>query len=261
MATPQTFWQDAMVKRVLDRINALPTGRKVFPTDTEASKTLREIAEFYIREYNGSFEFMLSLQRQQANGYNLSPAKLAGALNSMAAEARYLKPYDRKPEPQAFKLPEEVSVTIPTPDDRPVKAEQPATVTPVIHDGTYTVVLNEQGEYRTLKIVKADPEQVSKYKLPQGAQIASFLSGADNESNYTGFAFVKGPDAAVWARFKADSTLVKALKALLTADKEARIDMGHAYALESGRCWRCGRKLTVPASINRGLGPICADKL
>ena len=35
---------------------------------------------------------------------------------------------------------------------------------------------------------------------------------------------------------------------------------GEAYALESANCFRCGRKLTVPVSIHRGLGPECASK-
>ena len=34
-----------------------------------------------------------------------------------------------------------------------------------------------------------------------------------------------------------------------------------AYALLSSRCARCNRTLTVPASIHRGLGPECAQKM
>jgi SNF2 family DNA or RNA helicase len=47
------------------------------------------------------------------------------------------------------------------------------------------------------------------------------------------------------------------LLALLTGDYES---MGLSYAMNSGRCWKCGRELTVPASIHRGLGPDCAQQ-
>jgi hypothetical protein len=30
--------------------------------------------------------------------------------------------------------------------------------------------------------------------------------------------------------------------------------------MESGNCYVCSRKLTVPASICAGIGPICAEK-
>ena len=32
------------------------------------------------------------------------------------------------------------------------------------------------------------------------------------------------------------------------------------YAMLSGRCSRCGATLTVPASLYRGMGPVCAQK-
>jgi hypothetical protein len=35
---------------------------------------------------------------------------------------------------------------------------------------------------------------------------------------------------------------------------------GSVDVLHSGRCGRCGRTLTTPDSIERGLGPECAHK-
>jgi hypothetical protein len=32
---------------------------------------------------------------------------------------------------------------------------------------------------------------------------------------------------------------------------------GKAYAVESGNCRRCGRRLTTPESIAAGIGPVC----
>ena|SRR3990167_5904607 len=37
--------------------------------------------------------------------------------------------------------------------------------------------------------------------------------------------------------------------------------LGGAEVYHEGRCGRCGRKLTVPESIDTGLGPECAAKL
>ena len=132
----------------------------------------------------------------------------------------------------------------------------------VCPNGTYTIVLNEQGDYRTLRLIDC-PDSFNK---APGTQIAQYLSGSDNEANYTGFAFVSGKTIGIWSKYKKavapkHGLLEIALRVLLTADKEQQIDYGQAYAIESGNCWRCGHKLTVPASLRRGLGPICADKL
>ena len=38
-------------------------------------------------------------------------------------------------------------------------------------------------------------------------------------------------------------------------------EIGPAEFLHTGRCGRCGRKLTVPESIKSGLGPVCAGRV
>lgn len=137
-------------------------------------------------------------------------------------------------------------------------ARYSAPVTPQCKNGTYTVVLDETGTYRTIKL----SDVPANYNKPEGTQIASYLSGSDNETAYTGFAFVSGTKFVMWKSLteKSSAPLRKALNVLLSSDKETQIDMGHAYAIESGNCFFCGRKLTVPASVARGLGPICAEK-
>jgi hypothetical protein len=144
-----------------------------------------------------------------------------------------------------------------TPLDPSGALKHAQSITPACPNGTFTVVLNEQGEYRTLRLVDC-PEHFGK---PVGTQIAQYLSGADNESDYTGFAFVSGSTIGLWSKFRANVQLGKALATLIQSDREKQIDMGEAYAIESGRCFMCGRKLTVPASLHRGTGPICAEKL
>lgn len=139
--------------------------------------------------------------------------------------------------------------------DAPASEPAPTQITPACANGTYTIVLNERGEYRTIRLVGAE-----KMGKPEGVQIAQYLSGPDNEASYTGFAFVTGKQVGIWAKFKGDSVLATALRTLLTLDKEAQIDRGNAYAVASGNCFVCGRKLTVPASIHRGMGPKCAER-
>ncbi len=141
------------------------------------------------------------------------------------------------------------------------QARRNTPVTPVCPNGTYTVVLNETGDYRTIKLSDA-PEHFNK---PVGTQIASYLSGGDNEANYTGCAFVVGKAVYFWTKFRGKSggntQLQAAVLLLISADRSKQITLGEAYTIESGKCWHCNRKLTVPASLHRGLGPTCAAKL
>jgi hypothetical protein len=266
-----------LVTRFLERARNIPGG-KIRDTHVEGSRSLSDIGYWYIQYYSGSFAFLQDLRSKFDRGYNLSAAQLAGALNCLVKEAqrapKALPPINLSAippkAPQEPAQPEsgaraalariaspEPAQEAAAPQSAPYVAEP---VSPIILDGTYTVVLNESGDYRTLKVATVDPEK-SSLRVQPGTQVVSVLSGSDNTADYTGCAFLTGSKAAMWKRFSSDSTLAQAIKILIEANKEARIDMGHAYALASGNCWRCGRKLTVPASINRGLGPVCADKL
>lgn len=152
----------------------------------------------------------------------------------------------------------DTSLTASCIDKTACEARRNTPVVPQCKNGTYTIVLDETGDYRTIKLSDV-PESYGK---PQGTQIASFLSGSDNETNYTGFAFVTGTQFIIWKSLLAKSAipLRKALTILLSAERETQIDMGHAYAIESNKCFICGRTLTVPTSLHRGMGPICAEK-
>jgi hypothetical protein len=120
-----------------------------------------------------------------------------------------------------------------------------------LQDGFYTVVFADDS-YRTLRV----RTQAKDARFAPGEQVVAFLSGSDNESDYQGFAFLK-PNGTfnVWKRFKENDSLARALQVLVTVPEAA----GQEYALRSGRCRRCNRTLTVPASINRGFGPDCAE--
>lgn len=129
-----------------------------------------------------------------------------------------------------------------------------------IPDGTYTVVFDaDESDWLTLQIAPAT------WAKEPGLRQISYLSGSDNELSYTGFAFLKVDGQVIfWKKFRnADSRLaagvaiISAAELRLTAH-EAFLEHAEGYALRSGRCLRCGHKLTVPASLHRGLGPVCA---
>lgn len=126
--------------------------------------------------------------------------------------------------------------------------------THVVPDGIYTVTM-KGGQRRIIRL----REHWEEAEARKGTQVAYFLCGPDNESSYKGFAFVGGRRAFIWKRFRGDNMIATALNFLLQGDNY--LDAGQAYALESGKCWRCGHTLTVPASIYRGVGPICAERL
>lgn len=121
-----------------------------------------------------------------------------------------------------------------------------------IPQGTFTVE-HTDGSYETVKI-KTHLEGTMA-----GKTIASFLSGPDNESSFTGFAFIDPSGRIkVWSRFaNIDRRWIEAVEIVLSGDNGAARE---AYAIRSGKCSICGRKLTVPASLHQGMGPECFSK-
>lgn len=260
---PLSFWFRSDVYTLTSKIDAGSAPAKITYQHVHDSKVLRAIAIAYVDSYAGNWDFMCSLQTTQNSGRSLTDSQLAAALNTLVRDYKREKPaiveamIDKTHVAPTAVAPyiQPVSITPHVKVDAPTV--KPVVFAPVIKDGTYTIVLNEVGDYRTLRVVDAQ----GKMNRVTGTQVVSYLSGADNETSYTGFAFLEGNTIIVWSKFKADTMLVKALQTLVNADSEQQIDYGAAYAMESGKCWHCGRKLTVPASLHRGVGPVCAEKL
>jgi hypothetical protein len=128
----------------------------------------------------------------------------------------------------------------------------------VVPEGTFTVIFdNDPDEYETIMI-----ETVTDGPL-KGKTIASFLSGSDNETDFTGFAFVDGTRVNIWKRFVNlhGSRKESAVRVITLGTADDVLDAREAYAVKSSRCSRCHRTLTVPASLHRGVGPDCAEIL
>jgi hypothetical protein len=123
----------------------------------------------------------------------------------------------------------------------------------VVGEGRYTIQY-ANGEYKTLRVRRQDEDANFK----PGCLIVSYLSGSNNDKDYTGFAHVE-PNGGVriWRKFSGNHELTEALKVLMGSADAAR----EAYAEQSGCCSLCGRTLTVPSSLHRGLGPECAKRV
>lgn len=257
--TPDT---DAGLSMLLD---AFDKGRIPANTVTndhvQKSSSLQRVAAQYVAAFtqNGN-TFLASLHSQLKSGRTLSIGQARAALNTLLKD--YVALQKERNSLLAPKTDDPFSDTPAAPVQAPEAPEAPATpVTPHVEDGIYTVVLDETGTYRTLRFKAVDAEAQRKYNVPEGTQIISYLSGDDNDNSYTGFAYAFGTKLQVWRKFGKAAELQVAARFMLEADKAARADYGHAYALQSGRCYRCNRRLTVPASIHRGLGPDCAEKM
>jgi hypothetical protein len=148
--------------------------------------------------------------------------------------------------------------TMPKPKnpDENVAVTLPANVNGVqVPQGTYTVVFDAEKDDRITLRFKVPPVS----RRWHGIQLVSYLAGPDNEYDYVRCANWTDDGYRVWARFKEDGRVRTAIEYLSSADKEKMAEAGYLYSLKSSNCYRCGRRLTVPASIHRGLGPDCAE--
>jgi len=142
----------------------------------------------------------------------------------------------------------------PTPGQAPAQAD----TKPVergsfsVPDGRYTVIW--ENHYKTIRVTTQD--QFADF-MP-GRPVLSYLSGANNDRDYTRFAHVdEHGNVRIWKKHQANETLREAVKVLVGDPKAA----SKAYAQESGECGVCGRTLTTPESLAAGIGPECARRL
>lgn len=135
-------------------------------------------------------------------------------------------------------------------------------------EGTFTVV--GKTKYVTIRFHVTHWLQrlLLEGRYPEGTLVVGYLRGADNSKDYTGFAFAIPDDKGgyrlqVWKKIDEGKLAhqIWSARYLLRLDKEGLLNARYEYALRSGNCSRCGRKLTVPASIHRGMGPECAAKV
>lgn len=131
-------------------------------------------------------------------------------------------------------------------------------------NATFTIQ-KPDGTHRTYRVRLAKP----KPGCPD-TFFVSLLTGPDNESSYTYLGKldpytgqVVPTAASKWNERTPPSHVVllnRVLARVWSFDHAAFERHGYKL-LHRGRCGRCGRALTVPASIETGVGPECATKL
>ncbi len=93
----------------------------------------------------------------------------------------------------------------------------------------------------------------------------SLLTGSDNTADYTYMGMLDATSGYLRlthaSPYTAESTPVIALRWALPIVWTGSTLPAPARLMHVGRCGRCGRALTVPESIDAGIGPECATKL
>lgn len=117
-------------------------------------------------------------------------------------------------------------------------------------DARFTVRSKKTGTRYTYRIAESDGDDPVFF--------ASVLTGADNDRDYQYIGLAKpwGLVSTRKAKISADAPSVRALDWVLRVLQRG----GHPdlEIFHEGRCCRCGRALTTPESIERGIGPECA---
>lgn len=135
------------------------------------------------------------------------------------------------------------------------------TTVPFFH-GKITFRNVETGDHRTFQLRR----QPTDADFAPGKTVLSLLTGSDNTSDYTGFAFVSEKNGvSVWrskrtsAHFRYYANMVAGF--LFDENAEQLQVQDRVYSIHAERrCAVCGRTLTTPESTELGIGPICAAK-
>lgn len=123
---------------------------------------------------------------------------------------------------------------------------------------TLTMSSLKTGARYTFKISRARNRETGELK---DAWFVALLSGPDNEGDYQYVGLLNGTfQLTARSKFTPDSVPVRAFqffwKHVSAGQMPPQMEVRH-----EGSCGRCGRKLTVPESIDRGIGPECASKM
>lgn len=116
------------------------------------------------------------------------------------------------------------------------------------HNGWITVENTNTGGHRTFAITTAKDGGL------KGRRIVHLMVGSDRELKPFGFVTPRG--VAPWASM-ATGAWVKFARILNFPERGRQL--GLAYLFDA-RCRVCDRKLTNPASIRSGIGPVCEGR-
>jgi Family of unknown function (DUF6011) len=123
-------------------------------------------------------------------------------------------------------------------------------------NATITLESLKTGAHFTYRIREA---KATHNETKEPVYFVSLLNGPDNENDYMYLGIVRAGAFTLTRNSKAGATAsaVVAFKYFWSLQGEtfpAQLIVRH-----EGRCGRCGRTLTVPSSIDLGIGPECAQ--
>jgi hypothetical protein len=104
--------------------------------------------------------------------------------------------------------------------------------------------------------------RVRKAKDAQDLFFVGVLTGSNNENDFSylgtlrGTTYALGRKSRISAEAPSHKAFAWAIGNLLNGNLPDVLEIWH-----EGRCGRCHRKLTVPSSIESGLGPECAGRV
>jgi len=126
--------------------------------------------------------------------------------------------------------------------------------TPKTHNGFFTIKNPVSGKHKSFRV----KTQRDNAKFAPGRRVVSIKELSSNGKAYMPFGFINSDGSIfIWGRF--DNKEFKSYSNMLTNPNH----FIEKYELEytvAGMCRRCNKKLTDPASIKSGIGPICGKK-
>jgi len=127
-------------------------------------------------------------------------------------------------------------------------------------NATFTVE-SDSGEYRTYKIRRMDPNP----RFPNQAYAVALLSGPDNENSYSYIGLIDPDTGHLRLTSKSRRTEfspdVRIFRWAMRGVFHHGMRLNGGTIHHEGKCGCCGRTLTVPESIKRGIGPECWERL
>ncbi len=118
----------------------------------------------------------------------------------------------------------------------------------------------KSGTRFTYRVRRSEPSPVDGR---EPVHFVSALTGPDNTEHYSYLGAIFGGKQFRWTRKSRVSKDAPSFKAFEWVFNRLVTEVGLPDSVEvwhEGRCCKCGRRLTVPESIESGIGPDCAGR-
>lgn len=218
-------------------------------------------------QIDADFEWLRKVARAEAKGKpgtcGLTDKAAAGVLNCLVA-AQNRAARQTAPEPSAAPQERDQDERAADAYEAWARAQEEAAARAYeeyragqVQQGFYTVV--DGGEHRTFKI---GPWREDSYRPGGRIRWIGLLTGPDNTNDYETCARqTSDGQVTMYGYYRNSAPVASWLAGLMGESVEGHAAARLAYAVASGRCARCGRVLTVEASIHNGLGPECLKRV